>query len=100
MTRNSAALASFVAYCEANPEQRFWQALRNWSGHDYVATIDVPYEDDMWGFVLRHGTPVKNTFFLEGDGKRGEEMSDEADRRQANQERLEVYRKAAAKTNP
>ena len=27
---NKETLQSFVAYCEANPEQRFWQALRNW----------------------------------------------------------------------
>jgi hypothetical protein len=29
--RNAETLASFVAYCQANPEQRFWQALRNWA---------------------------------------------------------------------
>lgn len=29
--RNKNVLASFVAYCEAHPEQRFWQALRNWA---------------------------------------------------------------------
>lgn len=32
-SRNSEVLASFVAYCEANPELRFYQALLNWSGH-------------------------------------------------------------------
>jgi len=31
-TRNSEVLASFVKYCEENPELRFWQALKNWSG--------------------------------------------------------------------
>jgi hypothetical protein len=25
-------LESFSAYCQERPEQRFWQALRNWSG--------------------------------------------------------------------
>ena len=24
-------LDSFIGYCHANPEQRFWQALRNWA---------------------------------------------------------------------
>lgn len=36
MTRNSEALASFTQYCEDNPDQRFWQALRNWSDYAYV----------------------------------------------------------------
>lgn len=35
-TRNSRVLEGFVAYCKANPEQRFWQALRNWSGYDSI----------------------------------------------------------------
>ena len=35
-TRNSKVLASFVAYCKANPSQRFWQALRNWSKFDGI----------------------------------------------------------------
>jgi hypothetical protein len=25
-------LEDFARYCRQNPEQRFWQALRNWSG--------------------------------------------------------------------
>lgn len=29
-TRNSKKLESFVAYCKQNPNQRFFQALRNW----------------------------------------------------------------------
>lgn len=29
-------LDSFVAYCKANPDQRFWQALRNWCGWSFV----------------------------------------------------------------
>lgn len=35
-TRNSDLLQSFVAYCEAHPNERFWQALRNWCGWSYV----------------------------------------------------------------
>ena len=26
----------FMAYLYAHPEQRFWQALRNWSGQDFI----------------------------------------------------------------
>jgi len=41
-THNSAVLASFVAYCKANPSQRFWQALYNWSGVPYVLVSNAP----------------------------------------------------------
>lgn len=29
-------LDSFITYCYANPEERFWQALRNWSGYTFI----------------------------------------------------------------
>ena len=32
MTRNSKVLEDFTRYCIEHPEERFWQALRNWSG--------------------------------------------------------------------
>jgi hypothetical protein len=35
-TRNSDTLADFVAYCEAHPTERFWQALRNWCGRNFI----------------------------------------------------------------
>jgi hypothetical protein len=35
-TRNSELLESFMDYCLSHPEQRFWQALRNWSGWSFV----------------------------------------------------------------
>ena len=35
-TRNSKALKSFAKYCEEHPEERFWQALRNWSGYGFI----------------------------------------------------------------
>jgi len=27
-------LEEFNKYCKQNPEQRFWQSLRNWSGYN------------------------------------------------------------------
>jgi hypothetical protein len=30
------SLLSFVWYCVRHPKERFWQALRNWSKHDYI----------------------------------------------------------------
>ena len=29
-------LKSFIKYCEKYPEQRFWQALRNFSEYDVI----------------------------------------------------------------
>lgn len=34
--KNSKLLKSFVKYCQKNPDERFWQALRNWSGFKYI----------------------------------------------------------------
>lgn len=30
-SKNRKTLVNFVKYCEKHPEERFWQALRNWS---------------------------------------------------------------------
>jgi hypothetical protein len=35
-TRNSEVLKSFVEYCYANPDMRFWQALRNWVSYGFI----------------------------------------------------------------
>lgn len=61
-TRNSEVLASFVDYCIANPDQRFWQALGNWSGCGYIFGSGVP--------LYQLGVPVpgtvKDTYNWEG----------------------------------
>lgn len=31
-SKNWDDVKSFLAYCVEHPEERFWQALRNWSG--------------------------------------------------------------------
>ena len=36
-TRNSEILKSFVEYCKSHPQERFWQALRNWAGVGFVS---------------------------------------------------------------
>lgn len=66
-TRNSEALASFAAYCFNNPDQRFWQALRNWSRYDQImGVVRIPAHYDAQG--QDHPTTVRmeNTFDLEG----------------------------------
>ncbi len=34
--RSAEPLDDFVDYCHAHPQERFWQALRNWSGHNFI----------------------------------------------------------------
>lgn len=37
-------LESFTAYCKANPDLRFWQALRNWCGWGFIFVCNQPPE--------------------------------------------------------
>lgn len=59
-TRNSEALNSFVGYCVAHPDQRFFQALTNWSGLPWVGWAESPSIKgfhDLWNeeVILRTG---------------------------------------------
>jgi len=40
-TRNSLQLEDFTGYCKRNPQLRFWQALRNWSGYGFILASEV-----------------------------------------------------------
>lgn len=44
--RSSEELAEFTRYCHEHPTQRFWQALRNWSGHNFIYATDELQEND------------------------------------------------------
>ena len=46
-------LNSFVAYCKKYPNQRFWQALRNWADVDSI-------------YVQNDGEELRDTFYVEG----------------------------------
>ena len=35
-SKNLELLTSFTEYCTAHPQERFWQALRNWAELDYL----------------------------------------------------------------
>ena len=59
-TRNSAVLADFVKYCCAHPSQRFWQALRNWAGVNFILTSELP------PYELSKTGNLKDTFYVEG----------------------------------
>lgn len=38
--------ASFLAYCQEHRDQRFWQALRNWSKYSFVGVAHYAKETD------------------------------------------------------
>ncbi len=45
-SRNGKTLFDFVCYCIQHPDERFWQAIRNWSGYAFVeVTEDSPYKE-------------------------------------------------------
>lgn len=44
-SRNSQVLARFVRYCKAHPDQRFWQALLNWSKMPFICISGNPPGD-------------------------------------------------------
>jgi hypothetical protein len=52
-------LKSFVDYCEAHPQERFWQALRNWSGYNFI------YKS----YYCQHlsNDLLKDTFYIEDE---------------------------------
>lgn len=52
-TRNSEVLASFVAYCEAHPDLRFWQALMAWTGKYVILADKLPIRYDSEAAVWR-----------------------------------------------
>jgi hypothetical protein len=65
--RNCCVLKDFVNYCEAHPDQRFWQALRNWSGFGYIF---VSNEWDIYDGTTHDIHDVaKDTFNWEGRDK-------------------------------
>ena len=49
-------LDSFVCYCKAHPEERFWQALRNWCGWQFIYVSDVSPLDFLQHVGMYHDT--------------------------------------------
>lgn len=58
---NDRVLASFIGFCYAHPELRFWQALAAWSGHTILQTKAA-----MWEFSKKDQKLLKDTFYWEG----------------------------------
>lgn len=65
MNKNKEKLDSFTEYCKANPEERFWQAIRNWhrdnfdADANFILTAGIPMERD------KFYTREKDTFYIE-----------------------------------
>lgn len=66
VSRNSFTLRSFTNYCRLNPEERFWQALRNWSGNHFICALPMSGAAN---------APRGDTFHWEGRG----ELSDKGE---------------------
>jgi hypothetical protein len=62
-TRNSEVLTDFIAYCLLHPDERFWQALRNWVGVKFIVFASR-FDYDYCSFL---GT--RDTFYFEGKDK-------------------------------
>jgi len=53
-------LISLKNYIYEHPELRFWQALRNWSGYEYIIARKIKYDTDE-----REIIEDRDTFYLE-----------------------------------
>jgi hypothetical protein len=60
-TRNNELLESFTIFCKAYPEQRFWQALRNWSGNFFILINDGKETSDTFGSNKQNGQDDNKT---------------------------------------
>ena len=60
--RNIETLNSFIKYCKEHPHERFWQALRNWSGFHFI------YGSNKCS-AMEKVDDLKNTFYYEGKNK-------------------------------
>ncbi len=58
MTRNQEALESFTAYCKTHPNERFWQALCNWSKFQFILGRDTTRTVDTFSIEGLAGTRV------------------------------------------
>ena len=53
-SKNYKQIASFVEYCVKHPDEKFWQALRNWNqienpNHNFILTAEIdPNYTEHW----------------------------------------------------
>jgi hypothetical protein len=51
-TKNQLVLADFISYCAVHPEERFWQALRNWAGAAFILAVPCASETSSYSRVV------------------------------------------------
>lgn len=74
-SKNKTTLDSFIAYCKEHPEDRFWQALRNWSRWKFILVSNAPYyELDFTDGSLRDTFYWENSHAPKEDKERTEEI--------------------------
>lgn len=52
--KSEAVLHDFVVYCHEHPQERFWQALRNWSKFSFI-----------FGAMTHENESLVDTFYFE-----------------------------------
>lgn len=66
--KNRETLNSFVRYCQKNPELRFWQALRSWSGFSFIFGWDcISDSNELRDKASALG--MEDTFYFKGKDK-------------------------------
>lgn len=61
MSKNNRLLQLFTLYCNAHPEERFWQALLNWCGYNYLYVSESSHNTRDFEY------PLYDTFHWEED---------------------------------
>lgn len=65
MDKNVKLLRSFVEYCTANPDMRFWQALRNWSKYNFVYGSHCRKAGENGGWHKHEDECLEDTYYFE-----------------------------------
>lgn len=61
LSRNQKSLESFAEYCISHPQEKFWQAVRNWSDTPFILKADsVDFENDEISY-----NNIRDTFYEE-----------------------------------
>ena len=55
--RSGSELKDFTDYCVGHPDERFWQALRNWSEFEYIFASNKTVENT-------YDSPVIDTYYI------------------------------------
>ena len=62
-SKNRAVLNDFIEHCVSHPDERFWQALRNWSDNHMILIFNA---SKLGGLPENQPENIKDTFYFEG----------------------------------